>query len=63
MSWTPARIRALLDATGMTQADLARAVPCSTVAVWNWVHGKKTPRGLYAERLEAIEREAKGARK
>lgn len=41
----PAMRRALREAAGLSQRELAEAVPCSRAAVGYWESGTRNPRG------------------
>jgi DNA-binding transcriptional regulator YiaG len=46
MSWTPKRIRGLLDHYGGTATAFAERVGVSRYAVSNWLAGRRKPCGL-----------------
>lgn len=46
-----ARLAKALDAAGMSQADLARAIPTTTATVANWMNDKVSVEGARADML------------
>lgn len=46
---TPEMIKTLRARLGLTQAELAARLGCSTQAVSFWERGTRTPTGLYAQ--------------
>ena len=42
-----ARLRAALEVSGKTQADLARTLKSSRAAVTEWIQGQQLPNGFY----------------
>lgn len=50
---TPGAIKITRLRLGLTQAQLAARIGCSTLAVSFWERGTRTPTGLYATALRA----------
>lgn len=48
------RLRHYLNASGMTQAELANKLGVGTTSVYNWVNGLKTPRMDKVDKMCAI---------
>lgn len=59
---TPALRRALREAAGLSQQEMAEAVGASRAAVGYWENGQRCPRGAlldrYVEALNALQEEA-----
>jgi len=51
---TPDAIRALRHRLGLTQAELAARLSCSTQAVSFWERGTRRPTGLYAHAVRRL---------
>lgn len=54
----PERLKALREALGMTQVELAHQLGVSPGSVHRWETGKKGPIKPYLEKIEALERRA-----
>jgi DNA-binding transcriptional regulator YiaG len=52
----PNRIKAIINETGYTQADLSRILEVSRAAVSQWKNGNRTPGGPHRAKLRDIER-------
>jgi len=50
------RVIVLREKTGLTYAGLATVLGVTTVAVANWVSGKKIPKASSVQKIEEIER-------
>ena len=57
--WSPARIRALRDALGWSQNDLAQYLGVGQVSVWRWEKGKANLARSNRTTLARLEEEAK----
>jgi DNA-binding transcriptional regulator YiaG len=59
---TPAGIRELREQLGLTQAQFAERLGCSTQAVSFWERGTRSPTGLYAKAVRELLAEVEGTR-